>query len=339
MELAKATTAAITVERQTRCPLCEGAARPRFDGMVDGLWGVPGEWSIKACSVCSALWLDPRPDPRNIGKAYQGYYTHEPPSGPKGFALHAARALASHAAALRFAPGFRGTIARSTTGAFPWLAELLDLSARYIRPRRGAALLDVGCGDGRSLDWLGRMGWRAKGCEVDESAVKSARLRGFDVVQGTASDFPDESFDAVTSSHVLEHVHDPKGFLQQCRRIVRPGGQVVAVTPNTRSPLLERFGRHWVQLDAPRHLILFNEDNLSELAKAAGFSKIEIRRTARGAQWSHIASTLLRRDGRYDWTGSPSLRLRLEAAKEQWRLSRAVRRGGQGEELVLIATR
>ena len=329
----------ISVERQKSCPLCGGAAELRFEDLADGLWGVPGKWALKTCRECAALWLDPRPTPVDIGKAYQGYYTHEAPRGLKGTARHAARALASHAAALRFESGLWGAATRWLTGFSPWLAELMDLSARYIPRKRGGALLDVGCGDGTSLDWLRRMGWDAKGCEIDAAAVKAARRRGFDVVQGTAADFADETFDAVTSSHVLEHVHDPKDFLEQCRRILRPGGQVVAVTPNTRSPLLERYGRNWVQLDPPRHLVLFNEDNLRRLAESVGFSKVEIRRTARGVLWSHTASTLLEREGRYDWTSSAGLALRFQAAMKQRHISRAVRRGAQGEELVLIATR
>jgi SAM-dependent methyltransferase len=329
----------ISVERQKSCPLCGGAARPRFDGLVDGLWGVAGKWSVKECARCEALWLDPRPSPKDIGKAYSGYYTHEPPGGAKGVALRAARKIASRVAALRFREGMEGKIVRWTTDLSPWLAELMDLSARYLPRRRERALLDVGCGDGTSLDWLRNMGWDAKGCEIDPAAVEAARKRGFDVVQGTAADFPDQTFDVVTSSHVLEHVHDPKEFLEECRRILRPGGQVVAITPNTRSPLLEEHGRHWVQLDAPRHLILFNEDNLRDLAESVGFSEVTIRRTGRGVFWSHIASTLLKRLGRYDWSGSPGLRLRLEGMMQQRRVSRAVRRGGQGEELVLIGTR
>jgi hypothetical protein len=85
--------------------------------------------------------------------------------------------------------------------------------------------------------------------------------------------------------------------------------------------------------------VLFNEDNLRSLAEAVGFSKVEIRQTARGVLWSHTASTLLKRHQRYDWMGSPGLRLRLEAATQQRRVSHAVRRGGAGEELVLIGTR
>jgi 2-polyprenyl-3-methyl-5-hydroxy-6-metoxy-1,4-benzoquinol methylase len=323
-------------ERQQCCPLCgEGTPSSRFEGLRDGLWDVPGEWSMRECATCGAFWLDPRPTEADIGKAYAGYYTH----GGGGLARKVALATARLVARQRHERGVVGQAVRWLTAMAPGVATQMDLASRYLEPQQGATLLDVGCGDGASLDWLRDLGWNASGVEIDPAGVAAARAARRPVTAGTAADLEDETFDVVTASHVIEHVHDPKAFLAHCRRIVRPGGKVVMVTPNARSPMLAMHGEHWVQLDAPRHLVLFNADNLRNLAGSVGFSQIEIHRTARAVAWSHIASTELRRAGHYRWNAPGGLRLWIEAQALQRKVSRAVRSGAEGEELVLIATR
>ena len=74
-------------------------------------------------------------------------------------------------------------------------------------------------------------------------------------------------------NHVLEHLANPVAVLDQCRRLLRPGGQFVATTPNTRSYGHAKFGRAWIGLDVPRHLHLFNPTAADRLAEQVGFSR------------------------------------------------------------------
>jgi hypothetical protein len=53
-----------------------------------------------------------------------------------------------------------------------------------------------------------------------------------------------------------------------------PGGLLVMTTPNTRSLACTRGGEYWFHLDAPRHLHLFNEENLARLLENAGFTVV-----------------------------------------------------------------
>lgn len=46
--------------------------------------------------------------------------------------------------------------------------------------------------------------------------------------------FPRHSFDAVVSSHLLEHQPDLLGFLQDCSELLRPGGEVLSIVPDKR---------------------------------------------------------------------------------------------------------
>jgi len=110
--------------------------------------------------------------------------------------------------------------------------------ADAIGPDAGA-FLDVGCGVGDLLVALAPAASRLSG--VDISAVNTAYsianmeragVRGL-IVQAGAEVLPftDGSFDSVVLADVIEHVPDVEGALAECRRVLRPGGRVIVVTP------------------------------------------------------------------------------------------------------------
>jgi SAM-dependent methyltransferase len=127
-------------------------------------------------------------------------------------------------------------------------------------------------------------GWDVAGLEVDDAAVAAARSTGIDAESGTLEHAPyaPESFDAVTLSHVIEHVHDPVAALQACARVLRPSGVLWLATPNLDSPGHRRFGRDWFGLDPPRHLVLFGVDSVDRALGKAGFGEVDHPRTYRG---------------------------------------------------------
>lgn len=53
--------------------------------------------------------------------------------------------------------------------------------------------------------------------------------------------FPDATFDFVVACHVLEHIHDAVRFVEECRRVCKPGGQISLETPSERSLFLPGF--------------------------------------------------------------------------------------------------
>ena len=67
------------------------------------------------------------------------------------------------------------------------------------------------------------------------------------VVRGIGERLPFEadSFDVVVSVWVLEHLTDPLGVFIEVRRVLRPGGHFIFLTPNLRNPLMlmNRVGR------------------------------------------------------------------------------------------------
>ena len=157
----------------------------------------------------------------------------------------------------------------------PARGALVDREIRHLPAIPGGRLLDVGCGSGAFLVQMAALGWRAQGIDPDPVAVASAREAGLNVMQGTLDDLDlDEhagAFDAVTLSHVIEHLHDPADDLRRIQRLLRPGGLLWIATPNLEALGLRRFGPDWLNLDPPRHLVLFTRGSLERLLRDTGF--------------------------------------------------------------------
>ena len=153
---------------------------------------------------------------------------------------------------------------------------------RLRRPRPGARVLDVGCGNGEFLLEMREAGWTAEGLETDARAVARAREQALDVRQGTVEDahYSPQSFDAITLSHVLEHLHEPVATLRRCRELLRDDGVIWIATPNLSSPGHRRYGRDWRGLEPPRHLVLFTPSALALALDRAGFRVPELQRPA-----------------------------------------------------------
>lgn len=276
-----------------KCFLCGGAGAVLYSGIRDRSFGAPGEWGLRRCpkSGCGLIWLDPQPIEEDIGKAYATYYTHDQPA--PGASLVRDAVYGVWKSYLRVRLGYTQGVAPGWRAIFSPLALLhpggldeLDSAAMYLpAPDRPARVLDVGCGSGVLLARMKSLGWDAEGVEIDPGGVAAARARGVRVHAGQLADakFPDNHFDAVHSAHVIEHLYDPVALLGECFRILKPGGKLVIITPNTGSWGHQKFGSAWLNLDPPRHLILFNAQTLRAAATKHGFVIERLDSTVRSA--------------------------------------------------------
>jgi 2-polyprenyl-3-methyl-5-hydroxy-6-metoxy-1,4-benzoquinol methylase len=100
------------------------------------------------------------------------------------------------------------------------------------QPARDGKAVEIGCGYGVMLEALCRRGFRVRGCEISNKAVECCRARGLDVLQGSfpGVDLGRQSYDLAVAVHVIEHVADPRSFVREVIRLVRPGGVVAFIT-------------------------------------------------------------------------------------------------------------
>jgi 2-polyprenyl-3-methyl-5-hydroxy-6-metoxy-1,4-benzoquinol methylase len=340
----------IKTEPAANCFLCGTAGDVLYSGMRDRSFGAPGEWSERRCANrnCGLIWLDPRPTPEDIGKAYQTYYTHNQPAPGSSIVRDAVYGVWN--SYLRVRLGYRTGVGPAWRAIFSPLALLhpggpdeLDSAAMYLRaPFKPARVLDVGCGSGVLLARMKSLGWEVAGVEVDPGGVTAARARGVTVHQGQLADarFAENQFNAVHSAHVIEHVHDPVALLRECFRILKPGGKLVILTPNTGSFGHKHFGSAWLNLDPPRHLMLFNKATLRKAAEQQGFIVERLDSTVRSAWVYGTLGRLIARTGRGEMSalGKPACLVHGMLFQLRERFLKCFNPDA-GDELLLIATK
>jgi 2-polyprenyl-3-methyl-5-hydroxy-6-metoxy-1,4-benzoquinol methylase len=263
------------------CPLC-GSEKSELihSGLTDRVfYCAPGKWSLYSCVDCGAGYLNPRPSVDSLHLAYQNYYTHgEPLADPDPIGSGVYRILrAIRNGYIRARYGYEIQPLSKLGGLlmplFPIKRSRADSFVRNLpKPAEGATLLDVGCANGAFLLRMRDLGWQVQGIEIDPDAAVKATQLGLDVKVGQLEEakFPDKSFDAITLSHVVEHLYDPVATLKECKRILKPGGILWIATPNLRSIGHAEFKKDWRGLEPPRHLIIFNPDSLRRSCEQAG---------------------------------------------------------------------
>jgi methionine biosynthesis protein MetW len=151
--------------------------------------------------------------------------------------------------------------------------------------------LDVGCGDGGTCGvWLNENAGSYIGVDISSNALTDARKRGLNTVQISDAGqlpFPDNSFDLVVCTEVLEHLFEPLEAAREIRRVLRPGGFLVATVPNVaywrrRVDLgLGRWHPMGDQLSVQQpwrdpHIRFFTSRSLSRFLATSGFESIKV---------------------------------------------------------------
>jgi len=153
-------------------------------------------------------------------------------------------------------------------------------------------------------DW----GWDTQGVDIDPAAVENARSKGLKVDLGFLEEqnYPSSFFDAVVSLHSLEHIPDPIATVAECVRILRPGGKLVIVTPNSASFGHRLFSSCWSPLDPPRHLYVFNAKSMRKLMDKAQVTNVTVYTTLRDAAQVFSSSFGIWRSGKFALDSQPS---------------------------------
>jgi SAM-dependent methyltransferase len=329
------------LEQVPACPVCGGRHRSVLhEGLEDKLFAASGRWRLIRCGSCRCAYLDPRPTRETIAAAYVTYFPREE-SGPRQTPPRWREALRNGYLNRRFGYAFSpasrlGPLVVPLFRKRRWNAALTV--RELAKPPGQSQLLDVGFGDAAFLRAMRAAGWQVRGLEPDAGAVEAARNAGLDIERGTleGASFEAGSFDAITLSHVIEHLHDPVAALETCFRLLRPNGVLWLATPNIDSPAHRRFGRDWFGLDPPRHLVIFSRIALHDALGAAGFVRPRWSRSYRGELVVAASEALAAgRDAAASWT--PHSR-RLRNLARAYDLAAALR-PEWGEELVALAER
>jgi 2-polyprenyl-3-methyl-5-hydroxy-6-metoxy-1,4-benzoquinol methylase len=155
---------------------------------------------------------------------------------------------------------------------------------------RGERLLDVGCDTGAFLLAARQLyGIVPVGVDVAQRAVAIARKQGVEAYDRDLGSAPTQlrGFRVITAIDLIEHVSDPRQFLQQIHDRLRPGGVAYLETPNI-SSLVYRTGcvlckltnghprRTFERLFPPQHVQYFTENGFASMARRSALELVHL---------------------------------------------------------------
>jgi SAM-dependent methyltransferase len=258
-------------EAAMRCLLCGSELVPVLEQVFDTRFGLPGAYTIHGCRRCGLEHTLPRPEQDELNRLYEEHYNFAEVTG-------------------RSYRGLRGLLHSQLIYRL-WMAIDGDVS---FHSRRGhGRLLDVGCNEGRGLTFYRANGFDAEGLELNGIAASAARARGFIVHEQPLDEFrPQQAYDVIVMSNVLEHFLAFREALVDIRRLLADNGEVWISLPNCHSWLRRRFGRFWINWHVPFHIVHFSHKTLGRALREAGFDIVREKQIT-PALW--VAQTVIAR--------------------------------------------
>ena len=101
---------------------------------------------------------------------------------------------------------------------------------------------------------------------------------------------PETAYEHVVLNHVFEHLHYPVAALQVIWKALAPGGRLWMSMPNLAATGLQRWGRNWVQLDPPRHLVLYDRASIEKLLRRFDFHGIQFLDSGNHRAFTYVGS-------------------------------------------------
>ena len=213
------------------------------------------------CTNCGLVFVNPRPKKSEMTKYYtQDYYEpmHDSIKKEKNFII-------------KLYDNFKDKVGRK---------KLYEKVQRVEKNTESPGMIvDVGCGNG---DFLGKMktrGWKCLGIEISNVMSEYATQKyGIDVFNGEFEEarLSEDSVDALTFWHSLEHLHDPMRVLKESYRVLKNDGLIIIKVPNIERYEFMLLKEKWPHLDVPRHLYQWSARTLTQALKKTNFRKIRL---------------------------------------------------------------
>jgi len=179
-----------------------------------------------------------------------------------------------------------------------------ELEKKYLQKniKKDSSVLEIGCGDGRSLNYIVDLADKIVGIDIDEKAINDAKSKldgiDFEVADGKNLPFKDNSFDYIICMTTPANFGDDKDkFYFEMKRVVKESGEIILSVFNE-DALSERI-KLYKSIDLPIRDILgnriifdksfdanisegFNKNELEEIFKRNGLKIIEIKKESIG---------------------------------------------------------
>lgn len=150
-----------------------------------------------------------------------------------------------------------------------------DLNVLFFKNsfKNSKRVLDIGCSLGRVISLDPK---KIEGVDIDREALDIAKKKGFKVKYANVNNrlpFPNESFDAIYCSQVVEHLEEPIKLFKEIKRVLTKGGRAVVITPDYRVASKSKLNNFWEDYTHKRPFV---KETLIRLSLEGGFKQIEV---------------------------------------------------------------
>ena len=143
------------------------------------------------------------------------------------------------------------------------------------------AILEIGSGNGFLLEEALRQGWTTiAGVEPSSDAIANAapEVRPHLVADVMREGlFPADTFDLICLFQVLDHIPEPVAILEECRRVLKPGGRILCLNHNVEALSAKILGERSPIIDV-EHTYLYSPRTMRKLFERAGLQTHEVGR-------------------------------------------------------------
>jgi len=228
-----------------QCIICGGSRRlPMME--QDG-------YTVFQCGNCGLGVLDPRPSHEELGLLYEKEY---------------------------FDSQYRAGLRADSPEMKRRISQEGHRIAFFRKFKRNGHIVDIGCGMGYFLFAARQFGYTVTGVDISDHASSYIRDE-LKIAMKTGHieiiDFPEHSIDVITMWHFLEHTDDPRRYIDQVSRWLKPDGLLVVDVPNYEGTDAQKIGQDWVGWQLPYHLYHFTPDTLARLLSQHGFDIIRTK--------------------------------------------------------------
>jgi 2-polyprenyl-3-methyl-5-hydroxy-6-metoxy-1,4-benzoquinol methylase len=229
------------------CPACDSARSRQF--------GAKRGFVYAECLECGTVYTNPRPSLELLHEFYAQSRNYE------YWNKHI----------------FPRTEARRRESIFQPRAERTATYADAYSVR-GGTILEVGAGFGLFCEELGRLGIfeRIIAVEPTPGLAETCRTRGIETLEMPIEQVVlSQPVDVLAAFEVIEHLFSPRDFVQQCWRLMRPGGVLILTCPNVRGFDVGTLGVESGTFDH-EHVNYFHTASLPRLLAAYGFETLQV---------------------------------------------------------------
>lgn len=252
------------IDRMSTCKFCNSTNQIFFEAK-ERMFGMGGEFRYAECLECASIQLDQIPEDLSPYYSNSAYYSFGK--------------LVESGLLFRVLKAIRMRLFLLTGNS--QLAPSYGYWLKKIHQGFGAKIADVGCGNGQLLYELYASGYRNLH-GFDPFIEKSLKINSSLQLHRQKIEETQLKFDLIMMHHAFEHMEDAGQILKTCFEKLNPSGKLLIRTPVTDGEVWKTKREMWVQLDAPRHLIIPSISGFKTLAEKTGFylSEVEFDSTA-----------------------------------------------------------